>query len=187
MAVTSSRRDVLQLGYGAPAPGALGPVPALPQGATWRKPETAVLIHGNAESSVVWYAWLLDRHAAALRMPPPCPGNGPPVRFRAGSLARKTLRRAFLSPPPRASRRTGLPVVGRAVGFLDHALEMAVKSIIAVVDCTTGRSAGLAPFHLSRPRRFPSSLLMPKPIRGRSISRPAASDSRPMSPASCSR
>jgi hypothetical protein len=34
MAVTSSRRDVLQLGYGAAAPGALGPVPALPQGAT---------------------------------------------------------------------------------------------------------------------------------------------------------
>src|SRR5579864_2324102 len=84
MAITSSRRDVLQFGYGAAAAlgvsaaaGALGPVPALAQrmpassasgedffyredwfGEPWRKPETAVLIHGNAESSLVWYAWL---------------------------------------------------------------------------------------------------------------------------------
>ena len=27
-------------------------------GEPWRKPETAVLIHGNDESSVEWYAWV---------------------------------------------------------------------------------------------------------------------------------
>ena len=86
MAVTRSRRDVLHLGYGTAAAlgvsalasaGALGPVRALAQGAPavhmpaedlfyreewfgepWRKPETAVLIHGNEESSLVWYAWM---------------------------------------------------------------------------------------------------------------------------------
>src|ERR1700674_5720359 len=86
MAVTSSRRDVLHFGYGAAAAlavsalapsGALDPVRAVAQGAPasnasaedffyrddwfgepWRKPETAVLIHGNEESSIVWYAWL---------------------------------------------------------------------------------------------------------------------------------
>ena len=86
MAVTSSRRDVLHFGFGTAAAlgvsalgpaGALGPVRALAQGAPasnapveeffyredwigepWRRPETAILIHGNAESSIVWYAWL---------------------------------------------------------------------------------------------------------------------------------
>src|SRR3979411_1587739 len=86
MAVTSSRRDGLHFGYGTAAAlavsalapfGALDPVRAVAQGAPasnasaedffyredwfgepWRKPETAVLIHGNAESSLVWYAWL---------------------------------------------------------------------------------------------------------------------------------
>jgi len=86
MAVTRSRRDVLNLGYGTAATlgvsaltsaGALGPVRALAQGAPavhapaedffyrddwfgepWRKPEAAVLIHGNEESSLVWYAWM---------------------------------------------------------------------------------------------------------------------------------
>jgi 3-oxoadipate enol-lactonase len=104
MAVTSSRRGVLQFGYGtvaalgvsalAPA-GALGPVRALAQGAPasnasaedffyredwfgepWRKPETAVLIHGNAESSIVWYAWL-PRIAQEFRvLRPDLPGLG---------------------------------------------------------------------------------------------------------------
>ena len=84
MAVTGSRRNVLYLGCGTAAAlgvsamvGALGPVRALAQGAPasnasaedlfyredwfgepWRKPETAVLIHGNEESSIVWYAWM---------------------------------------------------------------------------------------------------------------------------------
>jgi 3-oxoadipate enol-lactonase len=103
MAVTNSRRDVLHFGCGvaaalgvsalAPA-GALGPVRALAQaapsneaaedffyredwfGEPWRKPETAVLIHGNEESSIVWYAWL-PRMAQQFRVVrPDLPGYG---------------------------------------------------------------------------------------------------------------
>src|ERR1700681_1523777 len=104
MAITSSRRDVLHFGCGtaaalgasalAPA-GALGPVRALAQGAPssnasaedffyredwfgepWRKPETAVLIHGNAESSIEWYAWM-RRMAQEFRvLRPDLPGFG---------------------------------------------------------------------------------------------------------------
>src|SRR6202045_51470 len=102
MAVTSSRRDVLHFGYGTAAAlgvsavaGALGPVRPLAQGASasnasaedffyredwfgepWRKPETAVLIHGNAESSIVWYAWM-PRVAQDFRvLRPDLPGLG---------------------------------------------------------------------------------------------------------------
>jgi 3-oxoadipate enol-lactonase len=104
MAVTGTRRDVLHLGYGvtaalgtsALAPAcALGPVQAVAQGAStsdasaedffyredwfgepWRKPETALLIHGNAESSIVWYAWL-PRMAQEFRLlRPDLPGLG---------------------------------------------------------------------------------------------------------------
>ena len=102
MPVTSSRRDVLNFGCGTAAAigvsavaTALGPVPAAAQGASasnpsaedffyredwfgepWRKPETAVLIHGNAESSVVWYAWL-PRMAQEFRvLRPDLPGLG---------------------------------------------------------------------------------------------------------------
>jgi pimeloyl-ACP methyl ester carboxylesterase len=104
MAVTRSRRDVMHFGYGtaaalgvsalAPA-GALVPVQALAQGAPassasaedffyredwfgepWRKPETAVLIHGNAESSIEWYAWM-PRMAQEFRvLRPDVPGFG---------------------------------------------------------------------------------------------------------------
>jgi len=102
MAVTSSRRDVLQFGGGTAlgvsalaSAGALGPVRALAQGAPasnasaedlfyrddwfgepWRKPETAVLIHGNDESSIVWYAWM-PRMAQEFRvLRPDVPGFG---------------------------------------------------------------------------------------------------------------
>jgi 3-oxoadipate enol-lactonase len=104
MTVRRSRRDVLRFGCGtmaalgisAIAPGGpLGPVQALAQGAPasnesaedffyredwfgepWRKPETAVLIHGNAESSIVWYAWL-PRMAQEFRvLRPDLPGLG---------------------------------------------------------------------------------------------------------------
>jgi 3-oxoadipate enol-lactonase len=100
MAITSSRRDVLQFGTAAAigvsaVAGALGPVGAVAQGASsintstddffyredwfgepWRKPETAVLIHGNAESSIVWYAWL-PRMAQEFRvLRPDLPGLG---------------------------------------------------------------------------------------------------------------
>src|SRR5580704_11835406 len=102
MAVTSSRRDVLHFGCGTAAAlgvstmaGAFGSAQALAQGAPaanaspedffyredwfgepWRKPEAAVLIHGNAESSLVWYAWL-PRMAQEFRvLRPDLPGLG---------------------------------------------------------------------------------------------------------------
>src|ERR1700730_16807334 len=99
MTVTSSRRDMLHFGGGTAAAigvsalaGALGPVRAVAQGASasaedffyredwfgepWRKPETAVLIHGNAESSIVWYAWM-PRVAQEFRvLRPDLPGLG---------------------------------------------------------------------------------------------------------------
>ena len=96
MPVRSSRRDVLHFGCGtAAAVAALAPAVALAQGAPagnasaedffyredwfgepWRKPETAVLIHGNAESSIVWYAWM-PRMAQAFRvLRPDLPGLG---------------------------------------------------------------------------------------------------------------
>lgn len=102
MAVTSSRRNVLRFGCGTAAAvgvsavaGVLGPARTLAQGASanstsaedffysedwfgepWRKPETAVLIHGNAESSIVWYAWL-PRMAQEFRvLRPDLPGLG---------------------------------------------------------------------------------------------------------------
>ena len=102
MAVTSSRRDMLRICYGTAAAlgvsavaGALRPVRALAQatpastapaedffyredwfGEPWRKPEAAVLIHGNAESSIVWYAWL-PRMAQEFRvLRPDLPGLG---------------------------------------------------------------------------------------------------------------
>jgi len=101
MAVTGSRRDVLRFGsvtaaaLGVAAAGALGPMQANAQGTSasnasaedffyrddwfgepWRKPETAVLIHGNAESSIVWYAWLprMGQEFRVLR--PDLPGLG---------------------------------------------------------------------------------------------------------------
>src|SRR5215467_7105585 len=102
MVVTSSRREALRFGCSTAAAlgvsaltGALGPVQAVAQGGSasnasaedffyredwfgepWRKPETAVLIHGNAESSIVWYAWL-PRMAQEFRvLRPDLPGLG---------------------------------------------------------------------------------------------------------------
>jgi pimeloyl-ACP methyl ester carboxylesterase len=102
MAITLSRRGLLYAGSGAAA--ALGVsvmAPALAQtasnepkedlfyredwfGEPWRKPETAVLIHGNDESSGVWYGWL-PRMAQEFRLiRPDLPGFGRskiPARF----------------------------------------------------------------------------------------------------------
>jgi len=100
MAVTISRRDMLQFGCGTAATlgvaavaRELAPAGALAQpanteptedlfyredwfGEPWRKPEPAVLIHGNDESSVVWYAWM-PRMAAEFRViRPDLPGFG---------------------------------------------------------------------------------------------------------------
>ena len=35
----------------------------------WRTPETVLLLHGNAESSAAWYAWVpvLARHLRVVR------------------------------------------------------------------------------------------------------------------------
>jgi len=100
MAITLSRRGLLHAGYGTAAAIAasalareLVPGLALAQaagnqpkedlfyredyfGEPWRKPETAVLIHGNDESSVVWYGWL-PRMAQEFRVVrPDLPGFG---------------------------------------------------------------------------------------------------------------
>jgi 3-oxoadipate enol-lactonase len=101
MAGIISRRDLLHTGTGATAmlavPALSGeaaraqaPVQATCQtgpredlfyredwfGEPWRKPETAVLIHGNDESSIVWYAWV-PRMAQEFRvLRPDLPGFG---------------------------------------------------------------------------------------------------------------
>jgi len=98
MAVTSSRRDVLHFGCATAVvvgASALAPAGSLAQeaparnasaedffyredwfGEPWRTPETAVLIHGNAESSIVWYAWMprMGQEFRVLR--PDLPGFG---------------------------------------------------------------------------------------------------------------
>jgi pimeloyl-ACP methyl ester carboxylesterase len=45
-------------------------------GEPWRKPETAFLIHGNEESSLVWYAWMPRMGAEFRVLRPDMPGLG---------------------------------------------------------------------------------------------------------------
>src|SRR6185436_15712946 len=104
MAVTISRRDMLRdatavtLGLSAvaalPASAQAAPANSEPKqdyfyredwfGEPWRKPETAILIHGNDESSIVWYGWM-PRMAQEFRViRPDLPGFGRskiPARF----------------------------------------------------------------------------------------------------------
>ncbi len=102
MSLTNSRRDLLHLGCGTAATlgvsaimGGLAPVRARAQGVPasnapaqelfyredwfgepWRKPEVAMLIHGNDESSVVWFGWV-PRMAQEFRLlRPDLPGFG---------------------------------------------------------------------------------------------------------------
>jgi len=102
MSLTNSRRDVLHLGCATAATlgasavmGGLAPVRARAQGGParnapaeelfyredwfgepWRKPEVAMLIHGNDESSVVWFGWV-PRMAQEFRLlRPDLPGFG---------------------------------------------------------------------------------------------------------------
>jgi 3-oxoadipate enol-lactonase len=102
MSFTNSRRDLLHLGCGTAATlgvsavmGGLAPVRARAQGRPannapaqelfyredwfgepWRKPEVAMLIHGNDESSVVWFGWV-PRMAQEFRLlRPDLPGFG---------------------------------------------------------------------------------------------------------------
>jgi 3-oxoadipate enol-lactonase len=102
MSVMNSRRDLLRFGCGTAATlgvsaamGGLAPGRALAQGRSasnpaseelfyredwfgepWRKPEVAMLIHGNDESSVVWFGWVprMAREFRLLR--PDLPGFG---------------------------------------------------------------------------------------------------------------
>ena len=102
MAIRTSRCGFVQWGSSLAATvaasvvaGRFAPVPALAQevsrgnaseealfyredwfGEPWRTPEAAVLIHGNDESSIVWYAWV-PRMAQAFRLlRPDLPGFG---------------------------------------------------------------------------------------------------------------
>ena len=150
MPITSSRRDVLNFGCGTAAAigvsavaTALGPVPAAAQGASasnpsaedffyredwfgepWRKPETAVLIHGNAESSIVWYAWL-PRMAQEFRvLRPDLPGLGRsrvsrgrcpvlPASWRGSSIGRAPTPLTSSVPRPAARLRCSLLLITR--------------------------------------------------------------------------
>jgi len=100
MTVTISRRDMLHFGYGtattlaasalacelAPAPAFAQPVSNEPRedlfyredwfGEPWRKPEAAMLIHGNDESSIVWYGWLPRMGQEFRLLRPDLPGFG---------------------------------------------------------------------------------------------------------------
>jgi pimeloyl-ACP methyl ester carboxylesterase len=102
MTVTISRRDLLHVGCGTAATlgvSAVGcelaSVQALAQGGPgsndskeefsyredwfgepWRKPETAVLIHGNDESSVVWFGWVPRMGQEFRLLRPDLPGFG---------------------------------------------------------------------------------------------------------------
>jgi 3-oxoadipate enol-lactonase len=104
MAIPMSRRDLLQVGGSAAAMLGVSAIVgerALAQpasnepkqdlfyredyfGEPWRKPETAVLIHGNDESSVVWYGWLPRMGQEFRLIRPDLPGFGRskvPARF----------------------------------------------------------------------------------------------------------
>lgn len=100
MTTTITRRDVMHAGYGAAAligaaalggPGAPAEAaaPATCTAATedvfyrddwfgepWRQPEAAILIHGNDESSVVWYAWVPQMAQQFRLLRPDLPGFG---------------------------------------------------------------------------------------------------------------
>jgi 3-oxoadipate enol-lactonase len=101
MAITVSRRDLMQFGYGTAATlavsavaGELVPGRARAQGAPgdtskedlfyrddwfgepWRKPEAAVLIHGNDESSIVWFGWVPRMGQEFRLIRPDLPGFG---------------------------------------------------------------------------------------------------------------
>ena len=93
MVIAVSRRDLLQCGTAAVLGVSAIAGPAFAQtagnepkqdlfyredwfGEPWRKPETAVLIHGNDESSIVWYAWLPRMGQEFRLIRPDLPGFG---------------------------------------------------------------------------------------------------------------
>jgi len=99
MPVINSRRDLLRFGCGTAATlgvstviGGLASVRAPAQGGPtsnvelfyrddwfgepWRKPEVAMLIHGNDESSVVWFGWVARMGQEFRLLRPDLPGFG---------------------------------------------------------------------------------------------------------------
>jgi 3-oxoadipate enol-lactonase len=102
MPVTNSRRDLLHFGCGTAATlgvstmiGGLASMPALSQGGPagkgseeelfyredwfgepWRTPEAAMLIHGNDESSIVWFGWIPRMGQEFRLLRPDLPGFG---------------------------------------------------------------------------------------------------------------
>jgi 3-oxoadipate enol-lactonase len=95
MAATLSRRDLMQAGAGTAA--ALGvaalATPSFAQGANaeakedyfyredsfaepWRTPDPVILIHGNDESSIVWYGWMPKMAKEFRVIRPDLPGFG---------------------------------------------------------------------------------------------------------------
>jgi pimeloyl-ACP methyl ester carboxylesterase len=84
-------------------------------GEPWRKPETAVLIHGNDESSIVWYGWV-PRMAQEFRViRPDLPGFGqskipPGIEWSLPSLAKlvaQTLDKAGIDSAHIIGAKTG--------------------------------------------------------------------------------
>ena len=138
MSFQISRRDLLRAGVGtAVALNAFGgsgafaqsvPVRSVPKdykedlfyredwlGEPWRKPDTAVLIHGNDESSIEWYAWV-PRMAQDYRLiRPDLPGLGhskipPGFEYSLASLATfvtQVMDRAGSNPRTSSVRRPG--------------------------------------------------------------------------------
>src|SRR5258705_4360426 len=93
MVIAVSRRDLLQCGTAAALGVSAIAGPAFAQaagtepkqdlfyredwfGEPWRKPEAAVLIHGNEESSLVWYAWMPRMGQEFRVVRPDLPGLG---------------------------------------------------------------------------------------------------------------
>src|SRR5271155_5244489 len=102
MSVTNSRRDLLCFGCGTAATlgvsavmGGLASTQTLAQGdptsnfsaeelfyredwfgEPWRKPEAAMLIHGNDQSSVVWFGWVPRMGQEFRLLRPDLPGFG---------------------------------------------------------------------------------------------------------------
>jgi pimeloyl-ACP methyl ester carboxylesterase len=89
-------------------------------GEPWRKPETAVLIHGNEESSIVWYAWM-PRMAQEFRVVrPDLPGYG---RSRIP-----------------ASFEWSLPSIAT---FVAHALDRAGVDVAHIIGAKTGGAVAM--------------------------------------------
>ncbi len=151
-----SRRHVIQAAYGTTAvlgaSGFSGASMAAAQcgsasdepfyredwfGEPWRKPEAAVLIHGNDESSVVWYAWLPRMGSEFRVIRPDLPGFGRsaiPPRFQwslkglAGFVARVLDRAGIQSAHIIGAKTGGAIAMQFAADYPNHTLTLSVAS-----------------------------------------------------------